>query len=155
MTHMWTLPCNFIFQTKSRNHLGHVNECAQIGRFIALWATFQSRWQQLFCPNCTHCEAIFVKVSKSFIFLVKSFWATFTDIWQFFSGHTSKKVSKSSHKIFLWHRLRILPNSWQERKLKNVVRLPRFNISSKRISIISKFIFSLFWDLISAYFASN
>ena len=26
----------------------------QIGRFIALWASFQSLWQQLFCPNCPH-----------------------------------------------------------------------------------------------------
>ena len=88
MSHMWTLPCNFIFQTKSRNHLGHVNECAQIGRFIALWATFQSRWQQFFCSDRPHFLAIFLsKVSKSFVFLVKSFWATFIDIWRFFTGH--------------------------------------------------------------------
>ena len=26
-------------------------QCGQIGRFSTLWATFQSRWQQLFCPN--------------------------------------------------------------------------------------------------------
>ena len=26
-------------------------QCDQIGRFFALWATFQSLWQQLFCPN--------------------------------------------------------------------------------------------------------
>ena len=26
-------------------------QCDQIGRFIGLWATFQSPWQQLFCPN--------------------------------------------------------------------------------------------------------
>ena len=26
----------------------------QIGQFIVLWATFQSLWQQLFCPNCPH-----------------------------------------------------------------------------------------------------
>ena len=30
----------------------------------------------------------FVKASKSIIFLVKSFWPTFTDIWRYFSGHT-------------------------------------------------------------------
>ena len=29
-------------------------QCDQIGRFIALWATFQSLWQQLFCPNNPH-----------------------------------------------------------------------------------------------------
>ena len=27
---------------------------------------------------------------KSLIFLVKSFWATFIDIWRFFSGHTAR-----------------------------------------------------------------
>ena len=34
----------------------------QIGRFIALWATFQSLWQQLFCPNFPHFRQIFVKL---------------------------------------------------------------------------------------------
>ena len=29
-------------------------QCDQIGRFNALWVTFQSLWQQLFCPNCLH-----------------------------------------------------------------------------------------------------
>ena len=32
--------------------------------------------------NCPHLEAIIAKVSKSFIFLVESFWATFVNIWQ-------------------------------------------------------------------------
>ena len=32
--------------------------------------------------------AIFVEVSKSFIFLWNHFWATFIDIWQLFTGHT-------------------------------------------------------------------
>ena len=53
------------------------NQCDQIGRFFAFWASIQSRWQQLFYPNCSHCQAIFVKVSKSFIFLVKSFLGNF------------------------------------------------------------------------------
>ena len=52
-------------------------QCVQIGRFITHWATLQSRWQQLFSPNCPHCQAIFVKVSKSFIFVVKSFLGNF------------------------------------------------------------------------------
>ena len=42
-----------------------------IGRFIALWATFLSLWQQLFCPIC-HILGDLLKVSKSFIFLVQS-----------------------------------------------------------------------------------
>ena len=29
-------------------------QCDQFGRFIALWATFQSLWQQIFCQNCSH-----------------------------------------------------------------------------------------------------
>ena len=27
------------------------SQCDQIGLFISLWVTFQSQWQQLFCPN--------------------------------------------------------------------------------------------------------
>ena len=29
-------------------------QCDKFGQFIALWATFQSLRQQLFCPNCAH-----------------------------------------------------------------------------------------------------
>ena len=52
-------------------------QCDQIGRFIELWVTFQSMWQQLFCPNCPHFQAIFVNVPKSFIFLVNLFLGNF------------------------------------------------------------------------------
>ena len=31
------------------------DQCDQIGQFFALWATIQSRWQQLLYPNCPHC----------------------------------------------------------------------------------------------------
>ena len=61
-----------------------LNQCDQIGRFIGLWATFKSLWQQLICPNFPHSE------SKSIIFLMKSFWATFIDIWRFFWSHCSQ-----------------------------------------------------------------
>ena len=30
------------------------DQCDQIGQFIALWASFQCLWQQLFCQNCPH-----------------------------------------------------------------------------------------------------
>ena len=53
------------------------NQCDKIWQFIGLW-------QQLFCPILSHSLVFFVKMSKSIIFLVKSFWATFIDIWQFF-----------------------------------------------------------------------
>ena len=62
----------------------HRDTCDQIGRFIGLWATFSCLWQQLIGPNLPHSKVIFVKVSKFIIFLVKSFWATFIDIWRFF-----------------------------------------------------------------------
>ena len=44
---------------------------------FTLWATIQSWWQQLFYQNCPHCKVIFVKVSKSFIFIEKSYLGTF------------------------------------------------------------------------------
>ena len=37
-----------------------------MGRFITLWATFQSMWQQLFCPNCLHIFGNFCKFVKIF-----------------------------------------------------------------------------------------
>ena len=48
-------------------------QCDQIWRFIGLWATFKSFWQQLIYPNLSHSQGIFVKESKSIIFPVKSF----------------------------------------------------------------------------------
>ena len=53
------------------------NQCDQIWRFMGLWATFKSLWQQIIWPNLSHSEAIFVKVLKSIIFHVKSFLGNF------------------------------------------------------------------------------
>ena len=36
-------------------------KCDQNGRFITLWVTFQSLWQQLFCPKCKHILGNFCK----------------------------------------------------------------------------------------------
>ena len=52
-------------------------QCDQIGRFIGLGATFASLWQQLIYANLPHSLAIFVNVSKSIIFLVKSLLGNF------------------------------------------------------------------------------
>ena len=52
-------------------------QCDQIWRFIGLWPTFKCFWQQTICPNLPHSLAFFVKVSKSIIFLVKSFLGNF------------------------------------------------------------------------------
>ena len=58
-------------------HLVSCNQCDQIGQLIGLWATFQSLWKQLICSNLQHYQAIFVKMSKSLNFLVKSFLGNF------------------------------------------------------------------------------
>ena len=64
----------------------------QIWRFIWLWATFQSLWKQFICPNLPHSYTIFVKVSKSLIFLVKSFLGNFyRHLATFYWSHCSKK----------------------------------------------------------------
>ena len=47
-----------------------------IGIFIVLWTTFQSLWQQFFA-QITHILGNFVKLSKYFILLVKSFLGNF------------------------------------------------------------------------------
>ena len=52
-------------------------QCDQIGRFIGIWATFQSLCQQWVCPNLPYSWAIFLKLSKSLIFLVKSLLDSF------------------------------------------------------------------------------
>ena len=70
-------------------------QCDQIWRFIGLWASFSSLWQQLICPNLPHSWAMFVKVLKSFIFLMKSLLGNF-------SRHLA---------IFFWSHCR-LPSKW-------------------------------------------
>ena len=63
-------------------------QCDQIWWYIGLWATFQSPWQQLICPNIQYSLTIFVKVSKSSIFLVKSFLGNFyRHLVTFYSSH--------------------------------------------------------------------
>ena len=52
----------------------------RLGNIFALWATFQSLWQQLFLPTF---QAIFVEVSKSFIFRVESFLGNFQTFGNF------------------------------------------------------------------------
>ena len=69
----------------------------QIGRFFALWVTFLKPLASINLPKSPTFLGIFVKVSKSFIFLVKSFWETFIDIWRFLSGHTDHLYSMACH----------------------------------------------------------
>ena len=74
----------------------HPSQCDQIGRFIALWAAFKSLWQQIYCPNLTYSWAIIENVSKSLIFLVKSFLGNFYRNLAIFYGHTDPFLLKSS-----------------------------------------------------------
>ena len=55
------------------------NQCVQIGRLIALWATFQSLWN-IILPTFLGNFCLGVKIFY--------FWATFIHIWQLFTGHT-------------------------------------------------------------------
>ena len=72
-------------------HLAPLNlavlQCDQIGRFIALRATFQRLWQQLFCPNCPHFRQ-FLWRCPNLSFLVESFLGNFYRHWRLFTGHT-------------------------------------------------------------------
>ena len=79
-------------------------QCDQIWRFIGLWATFWSLWQQLICPNLPHSYAIFVKLSKSFIFLVKPFLGNFyRHLAIFFWSHWQRcKRSYDGQPLFYW-----------------------------------------------------
>ena len=70
--------CNFCLKkTKINLKVASGGQFDQIWRFFGLWATFQSLWQQVICPILLNSQTIFVKVSKSFIFLVKSFLGNF------------------------------------------------------------------------------
>ena len=96
-------------------------QCDQIGRLIGLWATFQGLWQQLICPNLPHCKAIFVKISNYLIFVVKSFWASFIDIWQLFSRHTDHrfKTLSTAENIFCPARFSSPPNGCSQKRKRN------------------------------------
>ena len=60
-----------------------------LGNFIKHLATINLPKSPTFLGN----------LCKSLIFQVKSFWANFTEIWQFFSGHTDQ-VPKMLHHSF-------------------------------------------------------
>ena len=114
------------------------DQCDQIGRFIVLWATFQSLWRQLICPNLLHCLAIFVKVSKSLIFLVKLFWRDFYRhlaifYWSHWSRHyyyhsSPERLRSKRFRFYPWEvdgfkNFYSRPNRWHWRK-NNVHTLP-------------------------------
>ena len=63
----------------------------RLGDLLDFGQLFKAFSSNYFTQINLHCYAIFVKLSKSFIFLVKSFLGNFLDIWQFLSGHTEWK----------------------------------------------------------------
>ena len=91
------------------------NQCAQIVRFIGVWETFQSLWQQLICPNLPPTFlGNFVKVSKSIIFLVKSFLGNFyrhlaTFYWSQWLDRRLTKPGKRER--ILWQAIIVLQDS--------------------------------------------
>ena len=64
--------------------MGHHLQCDQIGQFIALWATFQSLWQQLFCPNCVTALDKFFKGVKIFHFSSEIVFGQLLQIFGYF-----------------------------------------------------------------------
>ena len=91
-------------------------QCDQIGRFITLWATFQSPWQQLFCPKCQHIWGNFCKFVKIFHFTSKiligelffrhlaTFWPVKSRQMSIYKNccHTLWKVAQSSINCLIW-----------------------------------------------------
>ena len=76
------------------------SQCDQIGRFIAVWVTFHSLWQQLICPNCRYNLHNFCKGGKIYHFSSEIILGIFYRHLAIFSGHTVGSVSTYLHKAF-------------------------------------------------------
>ena len=89
------------------SNIGTLDQCGQIGRFITLWANFQSLWQQLFCPNCQHFKAIFVRVSKTLIFSSKFLFGqllqAFGDFLLVTLIHLERARGRQQENLFRFH----------------------------------------------------
>ena len=66
----------------------HCIQCDQIGRFIGLWATFQSPWPTIILPKYPTFLDNFCKGVKIYHFLKKSILGHFSRHLAIFSGHT-------------------------------------------------------------------
>ena len=116
-------------------------QCDQIGWLIALLPTFQSLWQQLFCPNHPHFKAIFVKLSKSFMFLVQLFLCNFLDIWRLLSGPAACEET--------WRK--VIRKKTLKRRFK--IKLP-FAYPMIEISLNTELFILRRWRVIAAQFVS-
>ena len=94
--------------------------CDQIERFIGLWATFQSLWQQLICPNLLNSQEIFVKVILNF--------------WENHFGHLLMTFGKkNSGRTDLDHHLQGLIISGFGGRMHRRQLLRRFRIRCERV----------------------
>ena len=131
---------SIIFFEKSRHYTRQnmaMEQCDQIGRFIGLWGTFQSLRQQLICPNLIHSQVIFVKVSKSLIFLVRSFLGNFyrhlaTIYWSHWTHNIT--ILSSKRQYFGVTSLFFVKTSLFCRQNVIIVTLKRTSLSRRRSS---------------------
>ena len=124
-------------------------QCDQIGRFITLWANFQSMWQQLFGPNCSHlgnfCKG--VKILGNFYrHLATFYWSrcrhhTYLQIrfepWNrylFFPGKSSNKTK--------WTQT---SSPWLKIMGRNVADAVRLHIFKYTLFILHGFTWDTLW----------
>ena len=86
-----------------RKHIFPRFQCDQIEQL------FKACGNNHFAQIVSHFKPIVVKVSKSFIFLVNSFWATFIDIWLLFTGHAARFVRYCVSNKFAIYRQTVEP----------------------------------------------
>ena len=117
---------------------GH-NQCDQIGRFIALWASFLSLCQQLFSPNC-HIFMQFVNSDKIFYYSSEiHFWPLYIDIWRLFSGHIGHNVAtNNSFGLPLQHQINFPESVVAKttfRSFQRKMSYPKFSNESDFVSV--------------------
>ena len=97
-------------ESRKRSPLGLVKQspqCDQIGQL------FDACGNNYFAQNHPHHQAIFVKLSKSFIFLVKPFLENILgDIWQLFTGHTAQNQNERSNCLLSVCKAKKFPIFW-------------------------------------------
>ena len=96
-------------------------QCDQIGRFIILSATFQSPWQQLFCPNCQHILGNFCKGDKIFYFTRKILLGNFyKHLTTFYWSHCFLPIFKQTDRDW-FQRLREWKKEAERERKREVV----------------------------------
>ena len=95
------------------------DQCDRIGRFIALWATFLSLWQQLFCPNC-HIFMQFVKGVEIFHFSTE---ISFGPLGRLFTGHAAEVTYPGNVEFIRQFSVRLLGFSRRDEPIAVVVQL--------------------------------